>query len=781
MSHRLGRAAGLAAAVLAGLATLLTAGGPAWGQAIIPITLDETPVGKPTAVDLARQKLDARGLLENVQWSISLQFQETPLSKALEYLCETAQAKPRELNVVVDRKGITEAGVDLNDPVTLVAKDLSLKQALERVLPSGLGYVIQNDGTVLVSSRYRLNENLPTRYYLIGSMLRAVRHITSDSRIEASRIEGGGVGGLFTDGEAFEPEMYGSELLRTLIERMVRGDEPWESVGGRSTLEFHNKAMIVSATEEMHQQVVALCRNVLAFDKLREDALSLRLTGAENTLAAMRDALAERKKALRGLYVKAGRDDWQLTRTALMAEAARGLAGPLTLEELLAVVDDIERVKSELEDLQTRLDGQRRLVQVLWEEVNDIPPPGAVAATADPAAQVDAAEPVAPAAPLSGDAATAASGGNAFACDLYGRLSKEDGNVFFSPYSISSALAMTWAGARGQTAEQMAKVLHFDLPQEKLHPAMHELIGRISGPGGAKRSYQLSVANALWGQVGYEFRKEFLDLNAANYGATLQSLDFEKAVEAARQTINAAVAAKTQDKIKDLIAPGVLNPDGNPTRLVLTNAIYFKGRWRVPFERSATKNEPFTLRDGKQVAVPMMQQTEHLGYLKGEGFQAVSLDYVGGDLAMIVLLPDTVDGLAALEKSLTAANLAAWTAKMSPKAVHLALPRFKMTQEVQLKKTLLAMGMTDAFSAKADFSAMTNQENAFCISAVIHKAFVEVNEEGTEAAAATGIVVSEGEVEEIIPFRADHPFLVLIRHKATGCILFLGRVMNPAS
>jgi len=362
----------------------------------------------------------------------------------------------------------------------------------------------------------------------------------------------------------------------------------------------------------------------------------------------------------------------------------------------------------------------------------------------------------------------------AFAIDLYAQLKKQEGNLFFSPYSISTALAMTYAGARGNTAAQMAEVLHFKLEPEVLHRAFGQLVADLNEQG-KKGAYELAVANALWGQKGYGFLKEFLDLTRENYGAGLNEVDFAGATEAVRQRINKWAEDETRGKIKDLIPKGVLTI---ATRLVLTNAIYFKGNWASQFKKEATRDAPFTLLDGEKVDVPMMDQREDFGYMERETFQALELPYVGEELSMVVLLPREVDGLTALEALLTAENLSEWLPALRKRKVQVYLPKFKMTSAFESSKALKSMGMTDAFSlALADFSGMNGGTEPLSISKVIHKAFVDVNEEGTEAAAATAVVVHGGMGAPT--FRADRPFLFLIRDNKSGSILFMGRVVNP--
>lgn len=380
-------------------------------------------------------------------------------------------------------------------------------------------------------------------------------------------------------------------------------------------------------------------------------------------------------------------------------------------------------------------------------------------------------------------------GNNEFALQLYARLRAQEGNLFLSPYSISTALAMAYAGARGQTEAQMAKVLHYptvageaispgrSLQSAQFHSAFGAVVRDLNGRA-KKGGYELAVANALWGQKGYGLLNDFLKLIETEYGGRITEVDFVRATETARKTINAWVEEKTKDKIKELLQPGVLDA---MTRLVLTNAIYFKGNWARQFKEDRTRPAPFTLLSGEKVDVPMMNQTAEFGYMEAEDFQALELPYVDDELSMIILLPKKTDALPEFEKKLKPENLAQWLDKVGRREVIVSVPKFKMTSQFSLASVLKSMGMADAFSAKAaDFSGMTGGRDLF-ISAVIHKAYVDVNEEGTEAAAATGVVMRLTSVgpSQTPVFRADHPFLFLIRDNQSGSILFIGRVINP--
>jgi len=372
-------------------------------------------------------------------------------------------------------------------------------------------------------------------------------------------------------------------------------------------------------------------------------------------------------------------------------------------------------------------------------------------------------------------------GNTVFAMDLYQQLREEPGNLFYSPYSISLALAMTYAGARGQTEAEMAEVMRYPLSQEALHPAFNALdqvlaSRKIDPQAGMGRGFQLNIANALWGQKDYAFRQEYLDTLAMNYGAGLRLVDYIHNTEGARLKINDWVSEQTEEKIQNLIPQGALNAE---TRLVLANAIYFNAAWARTFNEGMTSDQPFTLLDGSEIAVPLMHQTENFRYASGAGWQAVQLPYEGHQMSMVVLLPES-ETFADFEAGLDAQQLNAVLEKMSSVKVDLYLPKFTTESAFALSKTLREMGMSDAFSMSANFSGMTGTDDLF-ISEVLHKAFVDVDEEGTEAAAATAVIMEAkgmAVMEEPVVMRADHPFIFLIRDK-TGTILFMGRVLNP--
>ena len=379
-------------------------------------------------------------------------------------------------------------------------------------------------------------------------------------------------------------------------------------------------------------------------------------------------------------------------------------------------------------------------------------------------------------------------GNNAFAFDLYRTLSKGDGNFFYSPFSISQALAMTSAGARGETLRQMEATLHHRLLQSSLHPAFNALdrtlASRGQEPGGTPSDadeggqyFRLNIANAVWGQDGYHFLPDFLDLLAEHYGAGMMAVDFMGAPDESRLRINDWVAEETEGKVKDLLAPGVIE---NSTRLVLTNAIYFNASWLWQFNPSNTEVRPFHLAGGGMVSVPMMTETnkDFYGYARGDGYQVVDLPYSWGEMSMTVLLPDE-GALEEFEGSLDTETLNRIIDEIEIDYVTLTMPLFEFESEFSLGDTLAEMGMPDAFGGGADFSGMTGSRDLW-ISEVVHKAFVSVDEEGTEAAAATAVAVpASGPSKEPIEVTVDRPFIFLIRDTGTGTVLFLGRVSNP--
>jgi serpin B len=377
----------------------------------------------------------------------------------------------------------------------------------------------------------------------------------------------------------------------------------------------------------------------------------------------------------------------------------------------------------------------------------------------------------------SSDQAALVQGNNAFAIDLYGQLRQQPGNLFFSPASISTAFAMAYAGAHGQTATEIAAALHFKLPPDQLHPAMGALVASLNA---AHPGYELHVADALWAESGETFLPAFLSVTKADYAAGFHPVDFKADPNAVMNTINQWVEQQTANKITNLLGPGTVSAD---TRMVLTNAIYFKGDWDSPFNAKYTEDEDFHLSATQTVKAPLMFRVGDYNYFDGDTFQALELPYQTGELSMIVFLPKDVAGLPALERSFTAANAQKWLSQLqSTDKIHVSFPKFKMTDQFRLNDALTALGVKQAFQKDAaDFSGMTGGRDLF-ISAAVHKAYISVDEKGTEAAAATGIIMEATAMQHEPPpliFRADHPFLFLIRDNKSGGILFMGRVTDP--
>ena len=372
-------------------------------------------------------------------------------------------------------------------------------------------------------------------------------------------------------------------------------------------------------------------------------------------------------------------------------------------------------------------------------------------------------------------------GNNAFALNLYQSLRGGNSNLFYSPYSISLALAMTYGGARGNTEAQMAQALHFDLPQAELHPAFNQLDLALAQRGEAsdkdQEPMQLNIANAVWAQQDYTFLPEYLDLLALNYGAGIHLADFTTQAGPVAREINRWVSDETNERIQDILDPSALDA---LTRMVLVNAIYFKADWENQFDANDTEKAPFYLLDGSEVQVDMMSNDIYIPYVRGENYQAVELLYAGGTAAMDIIVPDTGQ-FAAFEAGLDWPQVESILASLQPMDVQLQMPKFTFRSQFALAELLKGLGMTDAFNPDlADFSGMDGTRMLY-VDSVIHQAFVAVDEEGTEAAAATVVLMfmASMPVSEV-QLTIDRPFFFLIRDLGSGQVLFMGRVLNPA-
>jgi serpin B len=364
---------------------------------------------------------------------------------------------------------------------------------------------------------------------------------------------------------------------------------------------------------------------------------------------------------------------------------------------------------------------------------------------------------------------------NQFALDLYSKYrTKEKDNIFFSPYSISTALAMTYEGAKGQTAQEIKKVFHYPEDENVRRPNFAKIYNEINKKD---KKYTLYTANALWVQKDFPFLREYLDAVEKYYAGKATNLDFVEDTEGSRITINNWVADQTNKRINDLIPEGAIKP---LTRLLLTNAIYFKGDWVLKFDKSKTREEDFNINQNETVKVQMMSLTGEkakFNYAETENLQILEMPYSGKELSMLIFLPKD-NSLEALEKSLTLEKLNEWKKLLKEERIDVYMPKFKFETKYFMSQDLKEMGMATAFNCgMADFSGMTGRKD-LCIDEVIHQAFVEVNEEGTEAAGATAVNMITIAVSPL--FRADHPFIFLIQQTNTGNILFIGRVINPS-
>ena len=386
---------------------------------------------------------------------------------------------------------------------------------------------------------------------------------------------------------------------------------------------------------------------------------------------------------------------------------------------------------------------------------------------------------------VAGDVDNLVAGNTAFSLELYSVLSEGDGNLFYSPYSISLALAMAYGGARGATESQIAETLRFNLPQDRLHPAFNALDLDLASRNMEKRDerFELNIANSVWGQQGHGFLDRYLDTLALNYGSRLRNVDFRRRPHDARQSINDWVSDETGGRIEDLIAPNAID---RFTRLVLANAVYFRAEWQRSFDERATSRGTFYAPEGTESKVEMMRQMESFPYTRGDDYQAVELPYRGGDVSMIILLPDAGEFIG-FEISLDSDLVSSIAEGLESRRLRLTMPKFQLDASLGLVDTLGAMGMPDAFDEKkAEFqgmdglSCLAGDDECLSISDVVHQAHLSVDEAGTEAAAATAVMVgvTSAEPQEPIELTIDRPFVFLIRDRETGTILFLGRVVE---
>jgi serpin B len=375
------------------------------------------------------------------------------------------------------------------------------------------------------------------------------------------------------------------------------------------------------------------------------------------------------------------------------------------------------------------------------------------------------------------DIAALVTGNTEFGASMYRKIAKPGENLFFSPFSITQALSMVYAGARGETAAGMDQALHFSLPQARLHPATNALNLKLDAQAGQTVEGQATPTqfrrvNANWSQQGLAFAPSFLDVLALHYGTGMNVVDFTTRSAAIREDINGWVKAQTEGRIQNLLPVGAVTPE---TRLLLVNALYFKGAWATPFVPESTQGAPFHLLEGGTRQVQMMRGRMGVAHMKGAGFEAVGLPFLERTYRMLFIVPEQ-GRFAEVESRLSADFLAGVRGALVNRDLQLGLPRFQVEQPFSLAETLKSLGMAQAFSEQADFSGLTPQEK-LAIARVEHKAFISVNEKGAEAAAATAVIVGPPSIPE--PFTVDRPFLFLIEDMETKTVLFLGRFVNP--
>jgi len=366
-------------------------------------------------------------------------------------------------------------------------------------------------------------------------------------------------------------------------------------------------------------------------------------------------------------------------------------------------------------------------------------------------------------------------GNNGFSLELYKKLDSKEKNIFFSPISITTAFAMVYLGAKNETAKEISKTLNYNMPADSTSMAFNELTKQMNQSAETSK-ITLEIANMLWGQKGSKLLKSYLTNCKKYFGASLRELDFLGNSSGSADIINKWVSDKTNNKIKNLVNPALLKG----ASLVLTNAVYFYGNWDIKFKKDNTRKEKFYISEKNTFDTDMMHQTEKFNYGKFNNYAVLELPYKNKSMSMFILLPDKINGLNEMEKNLSNDDLENSLNNLEKTKVNITLPKFKIEYSTGLSDILSKMGMTSAFGPKADFSGMTGSKGLF-ISSVIHKAFIDVNEEGTEAAAATAIIMTKSMPmpEKTKDFKADHPFMFMIRDNSSGCILFMGNLLKP--
>lgn len=788
---------------------------------IVRITLDEQPKADPTPAEQVWQRMGCHGVIDGKQWSIHLIFQDATVQNVLDYLVEMAMAEPRKINMVVDRHEIENAGVNLQDTMSIDARELSLAQALGLVLPRELTAVVNKDGLLLITSRSKAYEILPSVIYDITEVLHT----------------------LESDDTAAE------DVLRELLERQVRAGEPWDTMGGRAMIQFAGRGrMIVQQTPEGHRAVRELCLNLLQAAKSRRDAAAALLTIIDRDLSVLRAERAHLQNAADQRLILGGRPRTLLRQDAVMAEAAqlRGKLEQLKVEiagkqAALKKIDEIilrDKQKDaggnenltekqtalvvELAELQGRaealaaqieslnLQHLRRIEQniidaeagrdeldrqiaalvarrrELWAESRGLDPHAAAEQAGQWLPRTDG---------QAGEEEARLVNDNAvFAWNLFKQLSPADDpaaaarNMIIAPHTISSAIAMLSAGAGGETADEIRRTMGFQLPPETLHPAMNWLNAVMIRSAGDR--LQLNMTASLWHRPELQLRPEFAALMAQHYGAACRTLTIGSDGDADGKPINQWIRKETNGQIIDLVEQRLDAASG----LVLATAFAFDGRWELEFPAARTEKQQFITLAAKDSgaelpSVPMMRSLGRYRHMKSDHLQIVELPYAGGAASMFIILPEFDDNgdvsmaqWGALLEQCRHDRIQKLLSQMRLDDVDVRLPRFDLTCTAALSAVLRQMGMAQAFNAdQADFAAMAElpKDQPLYLSQIAHKVRIALSERGTKAAAGVTATMT-WDNRRYQDFNVNRPFVFFIRHNVTGTILLAGRIMNPA-
>ncbi|MBI5724149.1 MAG: serpin family protein [Planctomycetes bacterium] len=724
-------------------------------------------------------------------------LQGMQFGEAIEFLRERG-----DLNINARWPALSAAGIGRDKLLNVSMKNVSVRKCLEESLAdvsggttANIDYIIR-DGIIEISTTENLAKDKgPPKAYNIRDLIKdmPVSNTPVADFLTSASNEERYLKSLDSNRPTRE-EMINriSNLIQTFV-----ASNSW--VDGTGSMTELNGCLIISQIPENHGKILALLKNLREARKLQNyvDAGPLSVAARHKLAAEVKEArLAGKslKEAMEFIRDQSGLNihvRWGALKQAGIKpdDKIDVRLSNIPVRKLLEIV--LDEVAGQTDSSLGYAIREGVLVISTGDDLANMEQSGASPAAQDDLPKVTAAmQPAVATRPADKPQpqSTVVSGNNAFAVDLYGRLGKaEMGNLFFSPASAHVALSLAYVGAAGKTASQMADVLHLDSKNEKLPEEFQSLMERLNNPAkddAGVPAYKLTMANRLWIQNGYDLKDKFYNVSRLNFLSGLAELDFANE-PASRKAINVWVSQKTRGKIKNLIGEGFI---GYLTRLIITNAVYFKAEWCSKFKKEDTKQEDFFTRPDKPVKTDMMHLTARFNYAQTDDLQMIEMPYLRGEMSMAVLLPAQKDGLAKLEKTLTADGVKKLLDKARDAEVIVTFPKFTCEGSFSLGEMLKAMGMVDAFTGElADFTGISETANVaggLYIDKVVQKAFVVVDEEGTEAAAATGVSGSifssaEPEKEKPMIFKADYPFIYLIRHVPTGEILFMGRLSDP--